>query len=145
MLRAAEWTESLRDMVTSVFETNLSLQDARLNTVMKKLTVWAAIIAVPTAVTGFFGQNVPYPGFGHHAGFLASVVVIAVLAGAALAGLPAQGLAVAAQPIGLLDSVVNRSCVQRQRHRVLRHPAVVHRHLRHEERAVRARPARSTG
>ena len=39
VLRAAEWTESLRDMVTSVFETNLSLQDARLNTIMKKLTV----------------------------------------------------------------------------------------------------------
>lgn len=36
VLRASEWTESLRDMVTSVFETNLSLQDARLNTVMKK-------------------------------------------------------------------------------------------------------------
>jgi magnesium transporter len=34
VLRAAEWTESLRDMVTTVFETNLSLQDARLNTVM---------------------------------------------------------------------------------------------------------------
>ncbi|HEY0519445.1 MAG TPA: magnesium transporter CorA family protein, partial [Ilumatobacteraceae bacterium] len=38
VLRASEWTESLRDMVTTVFETNLSLQDARLNTVMKKLT-----------------------------------------------------------------------------------------------------------
>ena len=62
VLRASEWTESLRDMVTTVFETNLSLQDARLNTVMKKLTGWAAIIAVPTAVTGFYGQNVPYPG-----------------------------------------------------------------------------------
>ncbi len=62
-IRAAEWTESLRDMVTSIFETSLSLQDARLNTVMKKLTAWAAIIAVPTAVTGWFGQNVPYPGF----------------------------------------------------------------------------------
>ena len=53
MLRVSEWTESLRDMITTVFETNLSLQDARLNTVMKKLTGWAAIIAVPTAITGF--------------------------------------------------------------------------------------------
>ena len=70
VLRAAEWTESLRDMISSVFETNLSLQDARLNTVMKKLTGWAAIIAVPTAVTGWFGQNVPYPGFGHTSGSL---------------------------------------------------------------------------
>ncbi len=42
VLRAAEWTESLRDMVTTVFETNLSLQDTRLNIVMKKLAGWAA-------------------------------------------------------------------------------------------------------
>lgn len=64
VLRASEWTESLRDMVTSIFETNLSLQDARLNTVMKKLAGWAAIIAVPTMITGWFGQNIPYPGYG---------------------------------------------------------------------------------
>jgi magnesium transporter len=76
VLRVTEWTESLRDMVTTVFETNLSLQDARLNTVMKKLTGWAAIIAVPTAVTGWFGQNVAYPGFGKTSGLVASTVVI---------------------------------------------------------------------
>jgi len=80
VLRAAEWTESLRDMVTTIFETNLSLQDARLNTVMKKLTGWAAIIAVPTAVTGWFGQNVPYPGFGRPWGVLFSAAVIAGVA-----------------------------------------------------------------
>lgn len=80
VLRAAEWTESLRDMVTTIFETNLSLQDARLNTVMKKLTGWAAIIAVPTAVTGWFGQNVPYPGFGRPWGVLFSAAIIAGVA-----------------------------------------------------------------
>lgn len=81
VLRASEWTESLRDMITTVFETNLSLQDARLNTVMKKLTGWAAIIAVPTAVTGFYGQNVDYPGINTVVGFIASsaVIVLAVV------------------------------------------------------------------
>ncbi len=72
VIRAAEWTESLRDMITTVFETNLSLQDARLNTIMKKLTGWAAIIAVPTLVTGWYGQNIPYPGFNEPAGVLTS-------------------------------------------------------------------------
>jgi magnesium transporter len=79
-IRAAEWSESLRDMLTSIFETSLSLQDARLNTVMKKLTAWAAIIAIPTAVTGWFGQNVPYPGFGQPSGVIASTVVIVGIA-----------------------------------------------------------------
>ncbi|MFN6553406.1 magnesium transporter CorA family protein [Mycolicibacterium septicum] len=79
VLRASEWTESLRDMVTTVFETNLSLQDARLNTVMKKLSGWAAIIAVPTAITGFYGQNVLYPGINTAVGFIASSILIVVL------------------------------------------------------------------
>lgn len=78
VLRAGEWTESLRDMISSLFETNLSLQDARLNTVMKKLAGWAAVIAVPTAVTGWFGQNVPYPGFSTTFGFWQSAVAILV-------------------------------------------------------------------
>ncbi len=78
VIRAAEWTESLRDMITTVFETNLSLQDARLNTIMKKLTGWAAIIAVPTAVTGWYGQNVPYPGFSETSGVIASGLIVVV-------------------------------------------------------------------
>ena len=81
VIRAAEWTESLRDMVTTVFETNLSLQDARLNTIMKKLTGWAAIIAVPTAVTGWYGQNVPYPGFQSVAGVVGSAAIILITSG----------------------------------------------------------------
>lgn len=83
VIRAAEWTESLRDMVTTVFETNLSLQDARLNTIMKKLTGWAAIIAVPTLVTGWYGQNVPYPGYGSDWGVWTSALA-SVLAAVAL-------------------------------------------------------------
>jgi magnesium transporter len=79
VLRASEWTESLRDMVSTVFETNLSLQDARLNTVMKKLTGWAAIIAVPTAITGFYGQNVTYPGIQTVGGFITSTAIIVLL------------------------------------------------------------------
>ena len=81
VMRVTEWTESLRDMITTVFETNLSLQDARLNVVMKKLTGWAAIIAVPTAVTGFYGQNVLYPGIDTVGGFVTSTAIIALLVG----------------------------------------------------------------
>ena len=75
VIRAGEWAESLRDMITTVFETNLSLQDARLNTIMKKLTGWAAIIAVPTLVTGWYGQNIPYPGFNEFSGVVTSALV----------------------------------------------------------------------
>jgi magnesium transporter len=81
VLRATEWTESLRDLVSTILETNLTIQGNRLNSIMKKVTSWAAIIAVPTAVTGFYGMNVPYPGFAQHSGFVASVVLLVVLSG----------------------------------------------------------------
>jgi magnesium transporter len=79
VLRASEWTESLRDLVTTVMETNLTVQGNRMNLIMKKVTSWAAVIAVPTAVTGFYGQNVPYPGFGAHSGFWISTALVVVL------------------------------------------------------------------
>jgi magnesium transporter len=79
VLRATEQTESLRDMLASAMETNLSVQSNRMNLIMKKVTSWAAIIAVPTAITGFYGQNLPYPGFSHQSGFITSSAAIVVL------------------------------------------------------------------
>lgn len=75
-LRAAEWVDSLRDLVTSIFEASLALNDSRMNEVMKKLAAWAAIIAVPTAITGWFGMNIPYPGFSTTFGLVLCVVLI---------------------------------------------------------------------
>lgn len=82
VLRASEWTESLRDLITTVRETQLTLQGNRLNMIMKKVTSWAAIIAVPTAITGFYGQNIPYPGFDQGWGFWVSTLAILVISGA---------------------------------------------------------------
>jgi magnesium transporter len=36
---------------------------------------------VPTAVTGYYGMNVPYPGFGRHSGAVISTVLIVILSG----------------------------------------------------------------
>jgi magnesium transporter len=43
---------------------------------MRSLTSWAALLAVTTAVTGFYGQNVPYPGFGKEWGFVFSMALL---------------------------------------------------------------------
>jgi magnesium transporter len=80
VLRAAEWTDSLRDLVNSILEANLTIQGNRLNVITKKVTSWAAIIAIPTFVTGFYGMNVPYPGYSHQVGFASSLVVMVVAA-----------------------------------------------------------------
>ena len=78
VLRATEWTEGLRDLVTTVLETNLTVQANRMNVITKKVTSWAAIIAVPTFVTGFYGMNVPYAGFGQGWGVAVAVVLMLV-------------------------------------------------------------------
>ncbi len=78
--RVAGAADSLREVLASVFETSLALADVRMNTIMKKLTAWAAIIAVPTFVTGFAGMNVAFPLAGTLAGFWVVVALLVVVA-----------------------------------------------------------------
>jgi hypothetical protein len=53
----------------------------------EKLAAWAAIIAVPTAVTGLYGQNILYPGV-----LGASGPGVLGLGGVRFAGSPRRGL-----------------------------------------------------
>jgi magnesium transporter len=76
ILRVSESTDSLRDLVSTIVETNLSLRDYRQNQVMKKVTSWAAIIAVPTLITGYYGMNVPYPGYNQTSGVVVSAALV---------------------------------------------------------------------
>jgi magnesium transporter len=78
ILRVSESSDLLRDLVATIVETNLSLRDFRQNQIVKKVSGWAAIIAVPAAITGYYGMNVPYPGYGQTWGFILSVVVLVV-------------------------------------------------------------------
>jgi magnesium transporter len=80
--RVASSVEGLRDSLQSVVQTSLSLSDAQGNDTMKRLSGWAAIIAVPTLVTSFVGMNVAFPLESTRAGFwlaLGVMVVVAVL------------------------------------------------------------------
>ena len=67
--RVANAVDALREALASVFDTSLALADVRLNSIMKKLTGWAAILAVPTLVTSFVGMNVHFPLTASVAGF----------------------------------------------------------------------------
>ena len=75
-MRVGDWSESLRDLITTLLETHLTIQGNKLNQIMKQITSWAAIIAVPTAITGFYGQNIPYPGYDEPWGFWVSTGAI---------------------------------------------------------------------
>ena len=82
VLRGTEWTESLRDLVSTVLETHLTIQGNRLNEVMKRLTSYAAIVAVPTAIAGVYGMNTRlYPAAGSAAGWWVAIVLMAAVSG----------------------------------------------------------------
>jgi magnesium transporter len=79
ILRVSEASGSLRELVGTIVETNLSLRDYRQNQIVKKVSSWAAIVAVPALITGYYGMNVPYPGSGTTAGVIASTSLIVVM------------------------------------------------------------------
>ena len=81
VLRVSEATDALRDLISTLVETNLSVRDYRTNQIMKKVTSWAAIIAVPTLITGWYGMNVPYPGSGETWGVIVAALVVLLASG----------------------------------------------------------------
>jgi magnesium transporter len=77
---ALDMIEHSRIRITELLDDDLAEQSNELNVVTRKLAAWAAIIAIPTALTGYFGQNVPYPGYDQWWGYVLSTVLIAISA-----------------------------------------------------------------
>jgi magnesium transporter len=77
VLRAADSIDSLRDLVSTILETHLTIQGNQMNQVMKQVTSWAAIAAVPTIITGYYGMNVRlFPAANTLSGGVAALVLM---------------------------------------------------------------------
>jgi magnesium transporter len=57
VLRVIDLVESQRDLLTGLLEADLAVISNRLNTVMKKMTSWGAILIVATLIAGIYGMN----------------------------------------------------------------------------------------
>jgi magnesium transporter len=57
LLRVVDQVESFRDLLTSVLTANLTQASVRQNEDVRRISAWAAIIAVPTAIAGIYGMN----------------------------------------------------------------------------------------
>jgi magnesium transporter len=55
--RVDEMVMSQRELLTSVLEANLALLSVRQNEVVRAISAWAAIIAVPTFIASVYGMN----------------------------------------------------------------------------------------
>ena len=81
--RANEQVNGQRELLTSVLEANLALLSVRQNEVVREISAWAAIIAVPTFIASIYGMNFEYmPELDSHIGYplALGVMLIAVLA-----------------------------------------------------------------
>jgi magnesium transporter len=58
--RIEEQVSSHRELLTSILEANLALLSVRQNEVVRAISAWAAIIAVPTFIASVYGMNFEY-------------------------------------------------------------------------------------
>ena len=59
-LRTSEQVEGFRELLSNVLSVNLSLVSVRQNNQVQKISAWAAILIVPTIITGIYGMNFRY-------------------------------------------------------------------------------------
>ena len=57
IIRLNESIDAQRELLTSALEAHLSLMTVAQNEHMKRITAWAAMIAVPTMIAGVYGMN----------------------------------------------------------------------------------------
>ena len=82
VVRTNEMVDTLRELLTSALEANLSLVSVAQNESMKKLAGWAAIIAVPTMIAGVYGMNFKFmPELESPLGYPVTVAVMVAACG----------------------------------------------------------------
>jgi magnesium transporter len=84
VVRINEMVENTRELLNTALEANFSLISISQNDVSKKFAGWAAIIAVPTMVAGFYGMNFKFIPetewpFGFYAVLLATVALCVLI------------------------------------------------------------------
>jgi magnesium transporter len=83
VIRAMEFVDNIRDLLTAALESQLAQVSNRLNVVMKKLTAWAGIILVPTLIAGVYGMNFRHmPELSWTIGYPLALGTMALSAGA---------------------------------------------------------------
>jgi magnesium transporter len=83
LLRAVEQIASFDELLNSILQAHLAQVTVAQNEDMRKITAWAAIVAVPTMVCGMYGMNfdhMPELGWRYGYGMVIGVIALACLA-----------------------------------------------------------------
>jgi len=80
LLRVVQHVENNRDLLTSVLAANLTQVTVRQNEDMRRISAWAAIIIVPTVISGVYGMNFKdIPELRWNFGYPLAIALIVVL------------------------------------------------------------------
>jgi magnesium transporter len=81
--RVNEQVTAQRELLTSILEANLALLSVRQNEVVRAISAWAAIIAVPTFMASIWGMNFEYmPELDSRIGYPLALGLMVVAVGA---------------------------------------------------------------
>ena len=79
VVRLNETIDMQRELLTTALEAHLSLMSVAQNEHMKRITAWAAMIAVPTMIAGIYGMNFTHmPELSWPYGYYGSLAVMAL-------------------------------------------------------------------
>jgi magnesium transporter len=77
--RIEEQVNAHRELLTSILEANLALLSVRQNVVVRQISAWAAIVAVPTFMASIWGMNFKHmPELDARFGYVVALVLMAV-------------------------------------------------------------------
>jgi magnesium transporter len=82
LLRATEQIAAFDELLNSILQAHLAQVTVAQNEDMRKITAWAAIVAVPTMVCGVYGMNfdhMPELGWRYGYGLVLGVIAVACL------------------------------------------------------------------
>jgi magnesium transporter len=79
-MRAVREIDGFRELLTNVLSANLTQVSVRQNDDVRKISSYAAIIAVPTLITGIYGMNFEHmPELGWTFGYPLALVAMAAV------------------------------------------------------------------
>jgi magnesium transporter len=80
LLRLVSQVDNFRELLTNVLTANLTQITVRQNDDMRRISAWAAMVAVPTMIAGIYGMNFEHmPELGWRYGYPAVLIVMALI------------------------------------------------------------------
>ncbi len=92
VLKVTEQVEGFRELLSNILGVNLTMVSVKQNDQVQKISAWAAILIVPTIITGIYGMNFEYmPELFWTFGYPFTLVLMVVVSGLLYLGFRRSG------------------------------------------------------